>query len=128
MYFSIKLYKIFYHFLLISRFFYVKGFHNESVYETTATLFSLSHPLDDICPVAIQQNGIVNIFNNINYKMVFTSDHPSICMVYDVTTKAHCVFRIRKIRSDEGNFGDKMTTSGHFSLNHSNKVRCHIPI
>lgn len=98
------------------------GFPKESAYETSATLFSLSFPLDDICPVAINQGGIVNIFNNNNYKIVFTSERPSICMIYDVTTKQHSVFRIRKIRADEGDFGDKMM-SGLYSINHSNKVR-----
>lgn len=102
-------------------FFFFTGFPKESAYDTTATLFSLSHPLDDICPVAIHQSGIVNIFNNNNYRIVFTSDWPSICMIYDVTSKQHSVFWVRNIRADEGGFGDKMM-SGLYSINHSNKV------
>lgn len=100
---------------------FLVGFAKESSYETSATLFSLSHPLDDICPVAVHQAGITNIFNSNHYKIVFTSDQPSICMIYDFTTKQHSVFRIRKTRPNEGDFGEKLL-SGIYSINQSNKV------
>ncbi|KAG5893112.1 hypothetical protein JTB14_019316 [Gonioctena quinquepunctata] len=98
------------------------SFPKESLYETRATLFSLTYPLDDVCPVVMNQSGNLTIINNSNLKVVFTNDTPSICMVYDTSTKQHSVYRIRKLKPDERDFGDKIST-GCFSPSHSNKLK-----
>lgn len=63
----------------------------------------------------------MNIFNNNNYKIVFSSERPRVCMIYDSITKQHSVFRVRKIQAGEGDYGDKMI-SGRYSADNSNKV------
>ncbi|XP_074033388.1 anaphase promoting complex subunit 1 isoform X2 [Leptinotarsa decemlineata] len=98
------------------------GFPKESLYETRGTLFSLSYPLDDVCPVVINQSGSLTIVNNTNLKVVFTNENPSICMIYDTNSKQHSVYRIRKVKPDEKDCGDKIST-GFFSNSQSNKLK-----
>lgn len=84
-----------------------------------ASLYSLAYPLDDICPVVLNHNGSLSILNNNNMQVVFTSDNPSICLMYDTASKQHSVYRIRKIRPDEQDFGDKLS---NMCTTQSNKV------
>ncbi|XP_050510831.1 anaphase-promoting complex subunit 1 [Diabrotica virgifera virgifera] len=97
-----------------------QSFPKDHIYETRATLFSLAYPLDDICPVVVNQSGALNILNNTNIEVVFTSDGPSICMIYDSNSKQHSIYRIRKVRPDEREFGDRIA---NISASQSNKLK-----
>lgn len=89
--------------------------------EISPTIFSLSHPLDEVCPVAISQ-GSVHLLDDPALTVVFTSEDPSICMVYNSHTAHHSVYRIRKVRTEEvmevsvNHFGPS------YSINVSDKV------
>ncbi|KAK9884562.1 hypothetical protein WA026_007405 [Henosepilachna vigintioctopunctata] len=72
-----------------------------------ALLYSLAYPLDDICPVVVNQGSCLQFFNNPSFKIVFTSENPSICVIFDSQTKLHSVYRIRKIRTEERDFYEK---------------------
>ncbi|KAL3278076.1 hypothetical protein HHI36_013420 [Cryptolaemus montrouzieri] len=70
-------------------------------------LYSLAYPLDDICPVVINQGSYLHFLNNSTSNIVFTCDNPSICVIYDSQTKQHVVYKIRKTRSEEKLFYEK---------------------
>lgn len=74
---------------------------NVTDYDSSATnIYSLAHPLDELCPVALK-HGAFQLINNPSYKIIYTCCDPSICFVYDASTGLHYVYRIRKIRMDE---------------------------
>lgn len=113
---------IFHSFQLLSINLPLSGFSKDLTYDYPATLYSLAYPLDDICPVALHQSNTMNVLNNSNYKMVFTNDNPRLCMIYDLTTKQHSVYRIRKIKPNEKDFGSKMHSNCYSAINTSNRV------
>ncbi|KAJ8932971.1 hypothetical protein NQ314_014302 [Rhamnusium bicolor] len=88
-----------------------EGFSKESLYETSATLYSLAYPLDDVCPVALNQSNNITILNNSNFKVVFTNDNPSICMI-----------------PDEKDAGDKINSAFYSATNTSNKLKSRLSI
>ncbi|KAJ8947313.1 hypothetical protein NQ318_004565, partial [Aromia moschata] len=100
-----------------------EGLLRDKLVETPATLFSLAFPLDDLCPVALCQLNNINILNNSNFKVIFTNNDPSLCMVYDMSTKQHSVFRIRKLKPDEKDFGDKVHSACYSTASISNKLK-----
>lgn len=89
---------------------------NEEKYDQndSGTLFSLTYPLDDICPVAVSHNSTITRLSGSKYRVVYTNDNPSICMVFDTHTKEHSVYKIRKVRCDEKDYGE--THSGCHSI------------
>ncbi|KAJ8917136.1 hypothetical protein NQ315_012628 [Exocentrus adspersus] len=98
------------------------------IYENPATLYSLAYPLDDVCPVALHQSNTVNVINNSNYKVVFTCNEPSLCMMYDASMKQHSVYRVRKLKPDERDFSSKMHSQYYSSANTSNKLKSKLSI
>lgn len=74
--------------------------------DNSCSIFSLSYPLDDICPVALSRNLSITKLMSDNLKLVYTSENPSICMVFDTQTKEHSVYKIRKVRPDEKDYGE----------------------
>lgn len=89
------------------------------------TIYTLLHPLDEMCPVAIKNGNNFQIFNNPNLKLVFTNSDPSICMMYDSCAGQHCVFLIRRLKQHEWDeiilAKSKLNLSSH-SVNISQKV------
>ncbi|KAL1501054.1 hypothetical protein ABEB36_006453 [Hypothenemus hampei] len=83
-------------------------------HESPGSLFSLTYPLDDICPVAVSRNSIITKLSATNYKLVFTNQNPSICMLFDTQTKEHSVYKIRKVHNDEKDYGEN-----HHNISHS---------
>lgn len=70
--------------------------------EHPSTLYTLAYPLDDICPVAINQSSSgIQLLNNNNVSLVFISEKPSICMLFDRQTKQHSVYFIRTVKTNE---------------------------
>ncbi|CAG9772745.1 unnamed protein product [Ceutorhynchus assimilis] len=100
----------------------VEGLIQEKYSEEGGTLFSLNYPLDDICPVAISHNSTITRLSRTNYKVLYTNNNPSICMVFDTLTKEHSVYKIRKVRCDEKDYGDDNHGS-HSAAFNSNKLK-----
>ncbi|GAB1607743.1 anaphase-promoting complex subunit 1-like [Argonauta hians] len=82
-------------------------------------VFSMLHPLNDIAPVV---HGPTNsIHNKVSYftdpaiSIVFSCIDPSILLVYDSTAGLHCVWKVRRIKSDESNFLCNTTTFSNFN-------------
>ncbi|KAF5270423.1 hypothetical protein FQR65_LT05611 [Abscondita terminalis] len=83
-----------------------KKFHEED----GPTVFSMIHPLDEVSPVAIVQ-GSIRLIEDYSASIVYTSDNPSICMMYDSHTFQHSVYAIRKVRNE-----DRVSMSSFFIL------------
>ncbi|XP_076632222.1 anaphase promoting complex subunit 1 [Colletes latitarsis] len=63
-------------------------------------VFSLMHPLDEICPVLIKHGNISYMYDS-NQEIVFTSSEPSLAVIYDTKTGLHSVYKIRKALVEE---------------------------
>lgn len=92
--------------------------------EISPTIFSLTHPLDEVCPVAISQ-GSVHLLDDAALTIVFTSEDPSICMVYNSHTSHHSVYRIRRVRTEEVMEVSAKYFGPSYSINVSDKVIIH---
>ncbi|KAK0085319.1 hypothetical protein PV325_005429 [Microctonus aethiopoides] len=77
---------------------------------TLPIAFSLTHPLDEICPVLIKHGG-VNYMCESNQQIVFTSAEPSLAVVYDTKNGLHSVYKIRKASMEERQVLCDMTSS-----------------
>ncbi|KAF7270472.1 hypothetical protein GWI33_016577 [Rhynchophorus ferrugineus] len=88
----------------------------------SGTLFSLAYPLDDVCPIALSHNGAITRMGSSHYKIVYTSNNPSICMVFDSITKEHSVYKIRRVRPDEKDYGENASIC-HSATNSSQKLK-----
>lgn len=64
------------------------------------TLFSLSHPLDEICPVTSKNESSAYV-SNPDLKIIFTCESPSLCLTLDLKTGLHAVYLIRKALPQE---------------------------
>ncbi|XP_017782212.1 PREDICTED: anaphase-promoting complex subunit 1 [Nicrophorus vespilloides] len=101
--------------------------NNEQNRDIQASMFSLTHPLDEVSPMVISKQGCTNIINDEHLQVVYTLENPSICMMYDGSTGLHSVYRIRRVKQDEwidtANKTNNATPSG-FSI--SNKFKSHM--
>lgn len=79
-----------------------------------ACIFSLSHPLDEMSPVAIKQpGGSVQLANEASQQIVFVNEDPSLCMIFDKKTGLHSIYTLRGIRPGEfQDINNSMSTSG----------------
>ncbi|XP_054263292.1 anaphase-promoting complex subunit 1 [Macrosteles quadrilineatus] len=67
-----------------------------------ATLFSLLHPLDEMAPLLIMKSGgSLQYMNDSNMKVVFTSEKPSLVVLFDLKTGLHSVWKLRKATPQE---------------------------
>ncbi|XP_020285295.1 anaphase-promoting complex subunit 1 isoform X2 [Pseudomyrmex gracilis] len=69
-------------------------------YSHLPVAFSLTHPLDEICPLLVKHGGI-SYMNESSQRIIFTSSEPSLAMVYDTRTGLHSVYKIRKALAEE---------------------------
>ncbi|KRT80911.1 hypothetical protein AMK59_6226, partial [Oryctes borbonicus] len=60
------------------------------------TIYSLSHPLDQVAPIALKSE-IYHLIDDPLFQIVFTNENPSICMVFDGRIGQHSVYRIRRL-------------------------------
>lgn len=65
-------------------------------------IYSLSHPLDDFCPVVFKC-GPMKTTTSLSLKVIFTSCEPSICVAYDWCRGRHSVFLYRRLQLSEHN-------------------------
>ncbi|XP_045465674.1 anaphase-promoting complex subunit 1 isoform X2 [Harmonia axyridis] len=87
-------------------------------------LYSLAHPLDDIYPIVLSKGSYSQILSNPKVKMIFTSESPSLCVLYDTDLKQHFAYRIRKCRPEEKDFYEKsLGLNSSSTVNNSLKLR-----
>lgn len=79
-------------------------------------VFSLTHPLDEICPVLIKHGNISYMYDS-NQQIIFTSSEPSLAVIYDTKTGLHSVYKIRKASIEECQVvcGNNDTTTSIFN-------------
>ena len=65
------------------------------------TMFFLGHPLDVFSAVVFKYENELKIIENSNISIVFTSEHPSLCVTYDSKTGRHSIYYIRKLANME---------------------------
>lgn len=65
------------------------------------TMFFLGHPLDVFSAVVFKYENEFKIIENSDISIVFTSDHPSLCVTYDSKTGRHSIYHIRKLAAIE---------------------------
>lgn len=67
-------------------------------------LFSLTHPLDEMCPVLIRSSaGIVSYLTESDYKVVFASVDNDLVLLFDNKSGKHFAAKLRKATTDETN-------------------------
>lgn len=67
-------------------------------------LYSLSHPLDEMCPVLIRTMlGSLTYLTDSDYAIVFTSPTSQLVLMFDQKTNRHFVARLRKVSEEEAN-------------------------
>lgn len=59
-------------------------------------IYSLSHPLDEVAPVAMK-NDIYHLIDDPLFQVVFTNENPSMCLVFDGRTNQHSVYKIKRL-------------------------------
>lgn len=75
---------------------------NSILEDQTPTIYSLLHPLDELCPVLIKNSGShTQICCDPTQKIVFANEEPSICMIYDKKTGLHSIYTLRQVRVNE---------------------------
>lgn len=67
-------------------------------------LFSLAHPLDEMCPVLIKSNtGIISYLTGSDYKVVFACADNDLVLLFDNKIGKHFAAKLRKATVDETN-------------------------
>lgn len=66
-------------------------------------LFSLTHPLDEMCPVIIKMSGSVSYITETEYRVVFSCEHTDLVLMFDEKTGKHFICFLRKASEDEKN-------------------------
>lgn len=67
-------------------------------------LFSLSHPLDEMCPVLIKSNsGAISYLTESDYKVIFVCADSDLVLMYDNKIGKHFVSKLRKASMQEAN-------------------------
>ncbi|XP_017886466.1 anaphase-promoting complex subunit 1 [Ceratina calcarata] len=69
-------------------------------YTNLPVAFSLTHPLDEICPVLVKHGNISYMYDS-SQQIVFTNSEPSLAVIYDTKTGLHSVYKIRKATLEE---------------------------
>lgn len=88
--------------------------------DSSAKLFSLTHPLEETHPVAIKDSSLA-LIDNFNLQIVFTSEEPSVAVVYNSQAGNHCVYHIRKLKT--GEWVEKTDKTALSSINTSSKLK-----
>uniref|UniRef100_A0A0A9VWC5 Anaphase-promoting complex subunit 1 n=2 Tax=Lygus hesperus TaxID=30085 RepID=A0A0A9VWC5_LYGHE len=66
------------------------------------TVFSLLHPLDEISPLlSLKQGGVLSYMNDPAFKVVYTCQDPSLCLLYNTQTGLHSIWKLRWTSAEE---------------------------
>lgn len=91
------------------------------------SLFSLSHPIDEIRPVLFKTNDTsIVFFNETTFKIIFTASNDDLILFYDFKHGIHFLCVLRKATSDEIDNVYQMNETVAESINNStNHMRNH---
>lgn len=65
-------------------------------------LFSLSHPLDEICPVLNKSaTNVISYLIETEYTIIFSSERSHLLLLYDTKIGKHFISKLRKATSEE---------------------------
>lgn len=64
-------------------------------------LFSLTHPLDEMCPVLIKMNNTTAYLTEAEYRIVFSCEKNDLVLMFDEKTAKHFVCFLRKATDEE---------------------------
>lgn len=65
-------------------------------------LFSLSHPLDEICPVLNKSaTNVISYLIESDYSIIFSDENSDLLLLYDTKIGKHFISKLRKASSDE---------------------------
>lgn len=82
-------------------------------------LFSLTHPLEEICPVLNKPNS-----NNISYlveseyQILFSDENCDLLLLYDKRQAKHFISRLRKANNEEINYISNQNDTGFMNTTH----------
>lgn len=93
-------------------------------------LFSLSHPLDEMCPVLIKSyNGAIGYLTESDYKVIFADAENDLVLLYDNKIGKHFVSKLRVATDNEkqvvcvnDSMAD-MTSNPYYDLMQSNSFK-----
>lgn len=75
-------------------------------------LFSLAHPLDEMCPVLIKSNiGGISYLTDSDYKVVYANTDSDLVLLFDNKIGKHFAAKLRKATVDETNVVCKLYTT-----------------
>lgn len=66
-------------------------------------LFSLTHPLDEMCPVLIKMNNTTSYLTEAEYRVVFSCEENKLVLMFDEKLGKHFVCFLRKATDEEKN-------------------------
>uniref|UniRef100_A0A1A9WDA7 Uncharacterized protein n=1 Tax=Glossina brevipalpis TaxID=37001 RepID=A0A1A9WDA7_9MUSC len=65
-------------------------------------LFSMAHPLNEICPVLNKSAaGVISYLIESYYKIIFSDENSDLILLYDVKIRKHFLSQLRKATDDE---------------------------
>ncbi|TMW48346.1 hypothetical protein DOY81_006572 [Sarcophaga bullata] len=65
-------------------------------------LFSLAHPLDEICPVLNKSaTSVISYLIESDYNIIFSDENSDLLLLYDTKIGKHFISRLRKATADE---------------------------
>lgn len=65
-------------------------------------LFSLAHPLDEICPVLNKSaTNVISYLIEPDYNIIFSDENSDLLLLYDTKIGKHFISRLRKATNDE---------------------------
>lgn len=78
-------------------------------------LFSLTHPLDEMCPVLIKMNNSTAYLSEAEYRVVFSCEENNLVLMFDEKLGKHFVCFLRKATEEEKSDMGLGNDSGSFS-------------
>ena len=92
-------------------------------------LFSLAHPLDEICPVLNKSaTNVISYLIESDYNIIFSDENSDLLLLYDTKIGKHFISRLRKATADEIQYIGAQnetvlgSTSHQFSMNKGSNV------
>lgn len=65
-------------------------------------LFSLAHPLDEICPVLNKSaTNVISYLIESDYNIIFSDENSDLLLLYDTKIGKHFISKLRKATADE---------------------------
>lgn len=94
------------------------------------SLFSLSHPIDEIRPILLKSsNSSINFFNDLDMKIIFAAWNDDLVLFYDSKNGIHIICILREVSCDELNYVSQLnhslsTTINMSTIGHQSRQQC----